>query len=178
MAGRRTCSHGKLCEAGFAIVGYGKLGGYELGYGSDLDIVFLHDSTGSEQHTAGPRVIDNTEFFTRLSQRIIHILNTFTAAGVLYEVDMRLRPNGNSGLLVSSMEAFDDYQQGSAWTWENQALIRARVVVGSSGNHPPVRAHTQRGAGAVTGCAGLADRGGRHAPAHAPGTGQDHGRPV
>ena len=123
--------HGKLCEAGFAIVGYGKLGGYELGYGSDLDIVFLHDSAGSEQHTAGPRVIDNTEFFTRLSQRIIHILNTFTAAGVLYEVDMRLRPNGNSGLLVSSMEAFDDYQQGSAWTWENQALIRARVVVGS-----------------------------------------------
>jgi glutamate-ammonia-ligase adenylyltransferase len=122
--------HGKKHEAGFAIVGYGKLGGHELGYGSDLDIVFLHDSTGNEQHTAGPQVIDNAEFFTRLSQRIIHILNTFTAAGVLYEVDMRLRPNGNSGLLVSSMEAFEDYQQASAWTWENQALIRARVVVG------------------------------------------------
>jgi glutamate-ammonia-ligase adenylyltransferase len=124
--------HGKLCEAGFAIVGYGKLGGFELGYGSDLDIVFLHDSSGSEQHTAGPQVVDNHEFFTRLSQRIIHILNTFTSAGVLYEVDMRLRPNGNSGLLVSSMEAFEDYQQGSAWTWENQALIRARIVVGGA----------------------------------------------
>jgi len=122
-------SHGKLCEAGLAIVGYGKLGGHEMGYGSDLDIVFLHDSSGREQHTAGPQVIDNHEFFTRLSQRIIHILNTFTAAGVLYEVDMRLRPNGNSGLLVSSMDVFDEYQQGSAWTWENQALIRARVVV-------------------------------------------------
>ncbi len=122
--------HGKPCEAGFAIVGYGKLGGYELGYGSDLDIVFLHDSSGSEQHTAGPLVIDNNVFFTRLSQRIIHILNTFTSAGLLYEVDMRLRPNGNSGLLVSSTEAFDEYQQGSAWTWENQALIRARIVVG------------------------------------------------
>lgn len=129
--GRPGCLHGgQRHEAGFAIVGYGKLGGYELGYGSDLDIVFLHDSAGSEQRTAGPRVIDNAEFFTRLSQRIIHILNTFTAAGVLYEVDMRLRPNGNSGLLVSSMEAFEDYQQASAWTWENQALIRARVVVG------------------------------------------------
>ena len=122
--------HGKLREAGIAIVAYGKLGGFELGYGSDLDIVFLHDSAGNEQHTAGPKVIDNSEFFTRLSQRIIHILNTFTAAGVLYEVDMRLRPNGNSGLLVSSMEAFAEYQRRSAWTWENQALIRARIVVG------------------------------------------------
>jgi glutamate-ammonia-ligase adenylyltransferase len=123
--------HGKLREAGFAIAAYGKLGGGEMGYGSDLDIVFLHDSTGNEQHTAGPKVIDNSEFFTRLSQRIIHILNTFTAAGILYEVDMRLRPNGNSGLLVSSMEAFSEYQRRSAWTWENQALIRGRIVVGS-----------------------------------------------
>jgi glutamate-ammonia-ligase adenylyltransferase len=124
--------HGRLREAGFAIAGYGKLGGGEMGYGSDLDIVFLHDSAGNEQHTAGPKVIDNSEFFTRLSQRIIHILNTFTAAGVLYEVDMRLRPNGNSGLLVSSMEAFAEYQRRSAWTWENQALIRARIVLGSA----------------------------------------------
>jgi glutamate-ammonia-ligase adenylyltransferase len=123
-------AHGKLRVAGFAIIGYGKLGGREMGYGSDLDIVFLHDSNGNEQHTAGPRVIDNGEFFTRLSQRVIHLLNTFTAAGVLYEVDMRLRPNGNSGLLVSSLEAFAEYQRRSAWTWENQALIRARVVVG------------------------------------------------
>ncbi len=122
--------HGKLRDAGIAIVAYGKMGGYELGYGSDLDIVFLHDSAGNEQHTAGPQVVDNSEFFTRLSQRVIHILNTFTSAGVLYEVDMRLRPNGNSGLLVSSMEAFAEYQRRSAWTWENQALIRARIVFG------------------------------------------------
>ncbi|MBT8117664.1 MAG: bifunctional [glutamate--ammonia ligase]-adenylyl-L-tyrosine phosphorylase/[glutamate--ammonia-ligase] adenylyltransferase, partial [Gammaproteobacteria bacterium] len=122
--------HGKVRAAGIGIVGYGKLGGHELGYGSDLDIVFLHDSAGNEQHTSGPQVIDNSEFFTRLGQRVIHILNTFTAAGILYEVDMRLRPNGNSGLLVSSMEAFAEYQRRSAWTWENQALIRARVVVG------------------------------------------------
>jgi glutamate-ammonia-ligase adenylyltransferase len=123
-------TQGKRREAGMAVIGYGKLGGLELGYGSDLDIVFLHDSTGDEQHTAGPQVIDNSEFFTRLSQRIIHILNTFTSAGTLYEVDMRLRPNGKSGMLVSSMEAFAEYQRRSAWTWENQALIRARIVVG------------------------------------------------
>ena len=124
---------GKLRDAQFAITAYGKLGGYELGYGSDLDVVFLHDSTGDEQHTAGPQVLDNNEFFTRLSQRIIHILNTYTAAGILYEVDMRLRPNGASGLLVSSLEAFAEYQRRSAWTWENQALVRARVVAGDPG---------------------------------------------
>jgi glutamate-ammonia-ligase adenylyltransferase len=117
-------------QAHFAILGYGKLGGYELGYGSDLDLVFLHDSRGDEQQTAGPQVLHNNEFFTRLSQRIIHIMNTFTSAGILYEVDMRLRPNGASGLLVSSLEAFADYQHNSAWTWENQALVRARVVAG------------------------------------------------
>ena len=122
--------HGKLCDAHFGIVAYGKLGGYELGYGSDLDIVFLHDSSGNDQHTAGPKVLGNSEFFTRLSQRIIHYLNTYTSAGVLYEVDMRLRPNGASGLLVSSLDAFAEYQRLSAWTWENQALVRARVVAG------------------------------------------------
>jgi glutamate-ammonia-ligase adenylyltransferase len=123
---------GRRGQAHFAIVGYGKLGGYELGYGSDLDLVFLHDSSGDEQQTAGPVVVHNNEFFTRLSQRIIHIMTTFTSAGTLYEVDMRLRPNGASGLLVSSLEAFAEYQRGSAWTWENQALVRARVVVGDA----------------------------------------------
>ncbi|HYQ70913.1 MAG TPA: bifunctional glutamine synthetase adenylyltransferase/deadenyltransferase, partial [Gammaproteobacteria bacterium] len=130
--GRPLCKvRGKRREAGFAIIAYGKLGGYELGYGSDLDVVFLHDSSGDEQQTSGPRVLANGEFFTRLSQRIIHILNTFTSGGILYEVDMRLRPNGASGMLVSSLEAFEEYQRGSAWTWENQALVRARVVCGN-----------------------------------------------
>jgi glutamate-ammonia-ligase adenylyltransferase len=123
---------GQHRQAHFAILGYGKLGGYELGYGSDLDLVFLHDSGGDEQQTDGPRTLHNNEFFTRLSQRIIHIMNTFTSAGILYEVDMRLRPNGASGLLVSSLEAFADYQRSSAWTWENQALVRARVVAGDA----------------------------------------------
>ncbi|MDX1251462.1 MAG: bifunctional [glutamate--ammonia ligase]-adenylyl-L-tyrosine phosphorylase/[glutamate--ammonia-ligase] adenylyltransferase [Gammaproteobacteria bacterium] len=121
---------GKLHAPGFAILGYGKLGGIELGYGSDLDLVFLHDSAGEEQYTTGPKVIDNAVFFARLGQRIIHILNTQTPAGVLYEVDMRLRPSGASGPLVSSLEAYTDYQHRQAWTWEHQALVRARVVAG------------------------------------------------
>ena len=115
----------------FLIVGYGKLGGIELGYGSDLDLVFVHDGA-LKGSTDGKRAIDNPVFFTRLGQRIIHLLTAVTPAGALYEVDMRLRPSGNSGLLVSSLEAFADYQRNQAWTWEHQALVRARVVAGLS----------------------------------------------
>ncbi len=117
-------------DAGFAIVAYGKLGGIELNYGSDLDLVFLHDSAGDRQFTDGPRSIDNSSFFAKLVQRIIHWLTTRTGAGDLYEVDTRLRPSGRAGLLVSSCEAFAEYQRHHAWTWEHQALARARVVAG------------------------------------------------
>ncbi|WP_027947731.1 bifunctional [glutamate--ammonia ligase]-adenylyl-L-tyrosine phosphorylase/[glutamate--ammonia-ligase] adenylyltransferase [Litchfieldella anticariensis] len=113
----------------FIIVGYGKLGGIELGYGSDLDLVFIHDAD-SQGSTDGERPIDNAVFFTRLGQRIIHLLTAVTPAGSLYEVDMRLRPSGNSGLLVTTLDAFADYQRQQAWTWEHQALVRARVVAG------------------------------------------------
>jgi glutamate-ammonia-ligase adenylyltransferase len=113
----------------FAVVGYGKLGGIELGYTSDLDLVFIHGGD-PEQSTDGKKPIDNAVFFTRLGQRIVHILNTQTPAGQLYEVDMRLRPSGNSGLLVSTLAAFEKYQRNDAWTWEHQALARARGVAG------------------------------------------------
>jgi glutamate-ammonia-ligase adenylyltransferase len=116
--------------AGFAIVAYGKLGGLELGYGSDLDLVFLHDSAGEDQSTDGERPLDNATFFTRLGQRIIHLISTLTPAGVAYEVDTRLRPSGAAGLLVSSVEAYGKYQREQAWTWEHQALVRARFVGG------------------------------------------------
>jgi len=114
---------------GFAVFGYGKLGGIELGYGSDLDLVFISDST-DQGMTDGERSIDNTVFYTRLGQRMIHILETRTTLGQLYEVDMRLRPSGNSGMLVSTLQGFASYQQDSAWTWEHQALVRARFVAG------------------------------------------------
>jgi [glutamine synthetase] adenylyltransferase / [glutamine synthetase]-adenylyl-L-tyrosine phosphorylase len=112
-------------------VGYGKLGGMELGYSSDLDLVFLHDSQGERQETDGPRPIDNQLFFVRLAQRIVHLLTMHSAAGRLYEVDMRLRPSGKGGLLVTSIEAFADYQRREAWTWEHQALLHARAVAGA-----------------------------------------------
>ncbi|MEE8428637.1 MAG: bifunctional [glutamate--ammonia ligase]-adenylyl-L-tyrosine phosphorylase/[glutamate--ammonia-ligase] adenylyltransferase [Gammaproteobacteria bacterium] len=117
-------------DAGFAIVAYGKFGSMELGYGADLDLVFLHDSSGRSQKTNGRKSIDNAVFFARLGQRVIHLINTHTPAGVLYEMDMRLRPSGASGLLVSSLDGFEEYQQEEAWTWEHQALVRARVVAG------------------------------------------------
>ncbi|TFH85811.1 bifunctional [glutamate--ammonia ligase]-adenylyl-L-tyrosine phosphorylase/[glutamate--ammonia-ligase] adenylyltransferase [Billgrantia azerbaijanica] len=122
-------------EPDFLIVGYGKLGGIELGYGSDLDLVFLHDAD-PQGSTDGPRPLDAPVFFTRLGQRIIHLLTAVTPAGTLYEVDMRLRPSGNSGLLVTSLPAFAEYQRHQAWTWEHQALVRARVVAG----HPDLAA--------------------------------------
>jgi [glutamine synthetase] adenylyltransferase / [glutamine synthetase]-adenylyl-L-tyrosine phosphorylase len=116
---------------GFAIIAYGKLGGYELGYGSDLDLVFLHDGAGPNQETDGPHAVANNVFFTRLTQRIIHLISTRTGAGRAYEIDTRLRPSGESGLLVTSVEAFIEYQKKNAWTWEHQALIRARAVTGT-----------------------------------------------
>ncbi|QSP96047.1 bifunctional [glutamate--ammonia ligase]-adenylyl-L-tyrosine phosphorylase/[glutamate--ammonia-ligase] adenylyltransferase [Marinobacter salinisoli] len=120
---------GSSTETDFAVIGYGKLGGIELGYSSDLDLVFVH-MADSNLSTDGDKPIDNAVFFTRLGQRIVHILNTQTPSGQLYEVDMRLRPSGNSGLLVSTLSAFERYQQKDAWTWEHQALARARGVAG------------------------------------------------
>ena len=105
----------------FAIVAYGKLGGRELGYASDLDLVFLYD----DEHP------DAGEIYARLAQRINTMLSSYTSSGRLYEVDLRLRPNGESGLLVSSITAFEEYQLQHAWVWEHQALTRARFCAGN-----------------------------------------------
>jgi [glutamine synthetase] adenylyltransferase / [glutamine synthetase]-adenylyl-L-tyrosine phosphorylase len=120
---------GEICDRGFAVVAYGKLGGLELGYSSDIDMVFLHSGTRN-QTQSNKRSIDNSQFFTRLGQRVIHILTSHTRAGFLYEADMRLRPSGTSGLLVSHIDAFTDYQKNDAWTWEHQAMVRARAIAG------------------------------------------------
>ncbi len=116
---------------GFGVIGYGKVGGWEIGYGSDLDLVFLHDCPANV-NTTGKKEIDGRQFYLRLAQRIVHLFSTRTASGVLYEVDIRLRPSGASGLLVSTLEAFDEYQQQEAWTWEHQALVRARLIYGDA----------------------------------------------
>ncbi|ADE13383.1 (Glutamate--ammonia-ligase) adenylyltransferase [Nitrosococcus halophilus Nc 4] len=129
--GRPQRSSGEQAgEYGFAVIGYGKLGGYELGYGSDLDLVFLHAAQSSDPPTEGEKTLDPIVFYSRLGQRLIHMLQTLTPSGKLYEVDTRLRPSGASGLLVSSLEAYSDYQRTQAWTWEHQALVRARFVAG------------------------------------------------
>ncbi|MCW8971771.1 MAG: bifunctional [glutamate--ammonia ligase]-adenylyl-L-tyrosine phosphorylase/[glutamate--ammonia-ligase] adenylyltransferase [Gammaproteobacteria bacterium] len=131
--GRPLCGDSRVCDTGFAVIGYGKMGGIELGYGSDLDLVFLHSEESSGRQTTGDKPIDNAVFYARLGQRMIHILNTRTPAGILYEVDTRLRPSGASGLLVSNIDAFADYQREHAWTWEHQALVRARFISGDAG---------------------------------------------
>ena len=115
---------------GFAIIGYGKLGGLELGYGSDLDLVFLHGAESENQMTDGEAPLALPVFFARLGQRLIHVLTAYTPAGLLYEVDMRLRPDGASGMLVSSLKSYEAYQRDKAWLWEHQALVRARPVAG------------------------------------------------
>ncbi|MDT8311102.1 MAG: bifunctional glutamine synthetase adenylyltransferase/deadenyltransferase, partial [Methylophaga sp.] len=118
-----------LTDCGFAVLAYGKLGGLELGYGSDLDLVFVFDDS-RQGMTDGAKPVDLMVFYTRLAQRMIHVMSTVTSGGTLYEVDTRLRPRGNSGLLVTPLSGYADYQHSEAWTWEHQALVRARCVLG------------------------------------------------
>ncbi len=115
------------------VIAYGKLGGLELGYASDLDLVFLHDSAGESQRTNGAQPIENTVYFQRLAQRLVHLLTVHTSAGRLYEVDTRLRPGGNRGLLAQTLQSFREYEFEEAWTWEHQSLLRARAIAGDAG---------------------------------------------
>ncbi len=126
----RCDDEGGARTARVAIAGYGKLGGMELGYGSDLDLVFLHDAAGERQFTTGPKVVENEVFFLRLAQRLVHLLTVHTAAGRLYEVDVRLRPSGKGGLAFTQIGVFEEYQRREAWTWEHQALLHSRWVAG------------------------------------------------
>ncbi len=127
--GEPICEDGsRKFKANILIVEYGKLGGLELGYGSDLDLVFLHNSAGANCETNGEKKLRNEIFFTRLVQRTIHILSTVTSAGKVFDVDARLRPYGQSGPIVSTIAAYEKYLKNEAWLWEHQALIRARPV--------------------------------------------------
>jgi len=124
-------SHLEADNKGFAVIGYGKLGGYELGYGSDLDLVFLHNAPRGST-TDGTKSIEAQQFYIKLAQRIMHLLNTKTLFGQLYETDLRLRPSGNAGLLCCHIDGFEKYQTEEAWTWEHQALVRARAICGDT----------------------------------------------
>jgi glutamate-ammonia-ligase adenylyltransferase len=123
-------AHGRIDGAGFAVIGYGSVGGRELGFDSDLDLVFLHDAP-ADAVSDGARPLEAPRWFARLAQKLIALLGTETAAGKLYEIDVRLRPDGAKGVLVSSLKSFVDYQRERAWTWEWQALVRARALAGA-----------------------------------------------
>ena len=125
--------HGRL--GGLAIIGYGSLGGAELGFASDLDLVFVYDSALAQRESDGARPLEGTRYFTRLAQRVVHWLSTQTQAGKLYDVDVRLRPDGGKGLIVAGLDAFAEYQRERAWIWESQALVRARAIAGDPGTN-------------------------------------------
>ncbi|MBM7129110.1 bifunctional [glutamate--ammonia ligase]-adenylyl-L-tyrosine phosphorylase/[glutamate--ammonia-ligase] adenylyltransferase [Dyella mobilis] len=126
--------HGRLpgVGSGFSVLGYGSLGGEELGFASDLDLVFVFDGQRAQEMSDGPRPLDGSRWYQRLTQRVMNWLTVLTRAGRLYEVDTRLRPDGSKGLLVGSLDAFVAYQESRAWTWEHQALLRARPVAGDA----------------------------------------------
>jgi glutamate-ammonia-ligase adenylyltransferase len=117
-------------KTNFAVVGFGKLGGLELGYGSDLDMVFVYDCANGNVMTNGEKSLSCSQFYGRLAQKIRHIFETKLLAGDLYEVDLRLRPHGDSGVLVTHINTYEPYYHEHAWTWELQALVRARFISG------------------------------------------------
>ncbi|MEG3792346.1 bifunctional [glutamate--ammonia ligase]-adenylyl-L-tyrosine phosphorylase/[glutamate--ammonia-ligase] adenylyltransferase [Lysobacter sp. CCNWLW3] len=150
-----AAAHGRVPGSRFVVLGYGSLGGEELGFGSDLDLVFLYDAPRADgaamegMHSDGVRPLEAVRWFARLAQKVVALLGAVTAAGRLFDVDVRLRPDGAKGLLVSSLSSFADYQRERAWTWEHQALVRARGVAGDPGlreDFERVRARTLVGA--------------------------------
>ena len=122
---------GELTSCGFAIISYGKVGGYEMGYGSDIDLIFIHAGNQGET-TRGDKPIEVSVFYSNLGQRIVNALTMHTPAGKLYGADMRLRPRGQAGTIVSHVDALRGYLESEAWTWEMQALIRARPLSGDA----------------------------------------------
>jgi glutamate-ammonia-ligase adenylyltransferase len=122
----------KYKQYGFCIIAYGKLGGIELSYSSDLDLVFLHPPCDPFALTDGDNAISNQKFYTRLGQRLLQTMGQQHPSGSLYKLDLRLRPSGQAGLLVNSVDEFARYQSTDAWTWEHQALVRSRLLCGSS----------------------------------------------
>ncbi|GAA5187336.1 bifunctional [glutamate--ammonia ligase]-adenylyl-L-tyrosine phosphorylase/[glutamate--ammonia-ligase] adenylyltransferase [Acinetobacter kookii] len=118
-----------LDHTAFTVIGYGKVGGIELGYGSDLDLVFIH-YISEQGDTDGIKPISGFEFAMRVAQKFMSLMTTQTLDGRVYEIDTRLRPSGEAGLLVTSLKAFEQYQLKSAWVWEHQALVRARSIAG------------------------------------------------
>ncbi|MDB5740391.1 MAG: (Glutamate--ammonia-ligase) adenylyltransferase, partial [Alphaproteobacteria bacterium] len=139
-----VAGHGRIPGAGFAVVAMGKLGGREMTASSDLDLVFVYETPPGVEASDGARPLSPTVYFARLAQRLISALTTPTAAGTLYEVDMRLRPTGNKGPVAVSLESFAAYHASESWTWEHMALTRGRLVAGPHALREKVEAEILR----------------------------------
>lgn len=127
-----AAQHGEIADGELAVIGMGSLGGAEMSFSSDLDLVFLYQVPDLDQKSEGPRPLPASQYYSRLAQRFINALTALTGEGRLYEVDMRLRPSGGAGPIAVGIESFEKYHQEQSWTWEHMALTRARVVVGPS----------------------------------------------
>jgi glutamate-ammonia-ligase adenylyltransferase len=132
--------HGRIADGGFAVIAMGRLGSREMSLSSDLDLILVYDATGAAEMSDGARPLAPSTYYGRLGQRVIGAITAPTAEGRLYEVDMRLRPSGESGPIATSIEAFAHYQREEAWTWERMALTRARPVAGDERLFAPVTA--------------------------------------
>jgi glutamate-ammonia-ligase adenylyltransferase len=130
---RFTALYGRVPQAESGVVALGKLGGFEMTAGSDLDLILLYDYDAERPESDGARPLHASQYFARMTQRLISALTTPTNAGKLYDVDLRLRPSGRAGPVATSLESFRIYQREEAWTWEHMALTRARVVSASPG---------------------------------------------
>ncbi|KJS15760.1 MAG: bifunctional glutamine-synthetase adenylyltransferase/deadenyltransferase, partial [Hoeflea sp. BRH_c9] len=133
-------AHGKVPGGRACVIGMGKLGSYELTAGSDIDIILLYDHDPDGDDSDGPKPLDPVRYYTRMTQRLVAALSAPTAEGILYEVDLRLRPSGNKGPVATSIRAFAKYQAEEAWTWEHMALTRARTVAGDDSLRDEARA--------------------------------------
>ncbi len=132
--------HGRIPGGTAAVVAMGKLGGREMTAASDLDLIVVYDCAPDTIHSDGPRPLAPSQYYARLTQRLISALSSPTAEGALYEVDLRLRPSGQKGPVATQLSSFIEYQATSAWTWEHMALTRARVITGT----PEMRAKVEK----------------------------------
>ncbi|HKU54025.1 MAG TPA: hypothetical protein VJP60_01570, partial [Rhizomicrobium sp.] len=139
-----AASAGRIAHSGFAVVAMGKLGGREMTASSDLDLIFVYDAPAGAEGSDGPRPLSPSLYFARLAQRLIAALTTPTAAGALYEVDMRLRPTGNKGPVAVSLKSFAEYHASESWTWEHMALTRGRLIAGTPQLQDRVAAEIRR----------------------------------
>src|SRR6185436_19670752 len=123
-------ANGKVEGGAMAVIGMGRLGGFEMTASSDLDLIFVYDHAEGAAASDGAKALAPSQYFARASQHLITALTVMTGEGGLYDVDMRLRPSGNKGPVAVTLATFENYQANEAWTWERLALTRARVIAG------------------------------------------------